>query len=801
MASFGCSEAGRASQAYDHARAAYIRGDLAEAAREAGDLAKRWEKSPDSPWHWKFRLLAAEILTAQSRYGDVQTLLAQGPPRRPELEQLYARYLIDRAALEITGRGNAAESIREGRQVAREPELLIRLDLVDGALALNRRDHAKAEQLFRAALDRSSNAGDQYLEALALNNLSVTSKRLNRYEASIDYALRAIAAAEKAKSRRTVALAEGNLGTAYAYLGQLDSAIEYEKRAVATNESIGAKSLVMTYLGELGLTYYRAERTADAIAQYRRAYDLANELKSTRDAERFAENLALALIKTQRWDEAAQWNDTAWTLASQTGAKASLPYLTRNRANIAWGRGEVEEAERQCRELLKTHAEQPSITWDTHALLGQIHAAAKRNPEANRDFEAALSTIESTRSDLLDPNFRITLLSRLITFYRDYVDVLVAQDDNLRALRVVDSSRARVLAERLGQNVRPAKIGDAAALRRFARESKLSIVSFWVTPRRSYAWLVDAAGVRRFALPDGAEIEKLVTNYRKVVEHSVVDPLPSAEGRALWDQVLAPIAAEIPKDGRVVVIPDGPLHRLNLETVAAATPAPHYWIEDVEVTVAPSIAILMAKAGAGTPQGGVLAIGAPDYRGSTYQDLPAAKSEIELVRSRFPKAVVKVGADATPAAYRASTPAQFGVIHFAAHAEANEEKPLESAVVLSQSAEGNRLRARDVIGIPIRAELVTLSACRSAGARTYAGEGLMGFAWAFLQAGARSVVAGLWEVNDDASGALMAKFYEGVAAKRGTACALRDAKLGMLREGKWKRAFYWGAFQVYAAGS
>ena len=106
-----------------------------------------------------------------------------------------------------------------------------------------------------------------------------------------------------------------------------------------------------------------------------------------------------------------------------------------------------------------------------------------------------------------------------------------------------------------------------------------------------------------------------------------------------------------------------------------------------------------------------------------------------------------------------------------------------------------------MVDIPIHAELVTLSACRSAGAREYAGEGLIGFAWAFLQAGARAVVAGLWDVSDGSAEPLMAKFYEGVNASRDPVKALREAKLWLLHGGaRFQKAFYWGAFQTYVGG-
>jgi CHAT domain-containing protein len=795
----GCSKTA-SDKAYEKARAAYVRGDLAAALEAARLHATSLQAAPNSPWLWRFRLLEAEILTTQAKFREAGELLAADAPRIPELEQLYARQLIDRASLEINRHGDPAESIREARRIAKESELRIRLDLVEGALALDGRDHARAEAFFRAALDRAAVEGQPFYEALALNNLSVSSKRMNRYEDSIEYGQRALAIGEKIGANRTAALAAGNLGASYAYLGQFEAALKYETRAVQVNESIGAKSLTMTYLGELGLIYDRADRASEAIPHYRRAYELANELGLKRDAERFAENLALALIGLKQWDEAARWNEIAWALSDETRATASFPYLLRNRAKIAWGRGHGDEAAQLCRELLKTHAEQPSIVWEAHELLGEVHMAGKRYAEANRSFEEALRVIDRTRSDLLDPRNRITLLSRLIKFYREYVDALVAQNEDARALRVADLSRARVLAERLGRDVQAGRTVEAAALRAFARSADVRVLSFWIAPKRSFAWLIGPAGVRRFELPPEEELAALVTAHREIAEHSIADPLAENAPRALWDRLLAPIAASIPKRSRVIVIPDGPLHRLNLETLPAAAPSPHYWIEDVELAVAPSISIAMSKAAAPLRDGSLLAIGAPDYKTVGYEPLPGAAAEIENLRGRFARSSLVTGAQATPPAYRSAGPEKYSVIHFAAHAEANVEKPLESAVVLARAGESYKLHAKDVIDIPIHAELVTLSACKSAGAQAYAGEGLMGFAWAFLHAGAKSVVAGLWEVSDAASAPLMAKFYEGVAAGRGASCSLREAKLALLREKGFGKAFYWGAFQAYVAG-
>jgi CHAT domain-containing protein len=100
--------------------------------------------------------------------------------------------------------------------------------------------------------------------------------------------------------------------------------------------------------------------------------------------------------------------------------------------------------------------------------------------------------------------------------------------------------------------------------------------------------------------------------------------------------------------------------------------------------------------------------------------------------------------------------------------------------------------------VPLRAELVTISACRGAGARSYSGEGLVGFAWAFLQAGAHNVIAGLWDVSDRSTSELMANLYSEMAKGLGPAEALRAAKLGLLKSsGPYRKPYYWAPFQLF----
>jgi CHAT domain-containing protein len=215
----------------------------------------------------------------------------------------------------------------------------------------------------------------------------------------------------------------------------------------------------------------------------------------------------------------------------------------------------------------------------------------------------------------------------------------------------------------------------------------------------------------------------------------------------------------------MVIVPDGALNTLNFETLPVPGETRHYWIEDVEIAVAPSLGTLSIKPSlSSSGERSVLLIGDPVPTDPKFPSLKYASAEMEAVSRAFSDRAAIYSADrATPAQYLASQPARFGIVHFTAHAEANAQSPLDSAVILSRDDGGYKLYARDVADRPLSADLVTISACRSAGERTYAGEGLVGFAWAFLRAGAQRVIAGLWDVDDRSTAELMGVVYSNLA--------------------------------------
>lgn len=144
----------------------------------------------------------------------------------------------------------------------------------------------------------------------------------------------------------------------------------------------------------------------------------------------------------------------------------------------------------------------------------------------------------------------------------------------------------------------------------------------------------------------------------------------------------------------------------------------------------------------------------------------------------------------------------YRILHFATHGLLNSTQPGLSGLVLSLVDRTGRpqdgfLRLHDVYNMDLAADLVVLSACQTALGKEVRGEGLVGLTRGFMYAGARSVVATLWPVEDAATAELMPRFYHALMKDGQTpAAALRSAQLALWERRRTRRPFYWAAFTL-----
>jgi CHAT domain-containing protein len=164
-----------------------------------------------------------------------------------------------------------------------------------------------------------------------------------------------------------------------------------------------------------------------------------------------------------------------------------------------------------------------------------------------------------------------------------------------------------------------------------------------------------------------------------------------------------------------------------------------------------------------------------------------------------------LGAAATEQLVKQRMPSA-SIIHFATHGRADMQRPGASVVVLSQPRDGTRpedglLHAYEIERMRLRARLVVLSACETGKGKVRGNEGILALDRAFLVAGAGAVVSSLWVVPDDATQALMTRFYTLLVNGHSADKALAEAMLVVRSTPKWADPVHWAAFRLVGAGS
>jgi CHAT domain-containing protein/Tfp pilus assembly protein PilF len=798
----GCGGRERAAQAaYSEAQSAYQKGDFGISLEKSRAGLRKW--APRSlAWGWQFRLLCAEDLISTNHNQEAGPLLdaVPGPPA-----DLMARWKMDQAnalALQPSETPRARELLRDASKLAAasgDDTILCLANLRLGALS----QYTEAEAYYHAALAAAERRHDLRLQTKARLALGYNRVHERRFDEAVPFLDEALANSRQCGDKALIATVLGNLGACYFRLGDLDRAMDPLTRADDLFREMGKRDYEQRVLALIGDIHLARGDFDGALAIHHRAEELAREVHNDESLGFALNNQAEASMVKGDLAAAQRFNEQALSVKRRLNDPHSLVYSELNAANLESLGGKYREAERHFAQVALAAREvgEFSVVWEAHGGLASVYRKTGRPKQAEAEYREAIGTIDRQWKKLSD-EWKVSFLApHLIRFFQDYVDFLIERGRPDTALEMAESSRARVLNQGLERQGDVPAAFRAATLLQTARAAHTVILSYWLSPRRSSVWVIGSGPLVRFDLPPDKEIAALVEKYMDTIRADG-DPLARRDpvADALYQAVLGPVYKLVPPGANVIVVPDGALDQINFETLVVAGPRPHYWIEDASIATAPSLRPLTSDIQDRARAPRLLLIGDPVLVGTDFLPLPNVKKEIAAVQEQFPQLThaVFTGADAVPERYAEAGPANFTTIHFATHATANRESPLNSAIILSHHGESFKLYARDVAQVPLRADLVTISACHSAGAKTYSGEGRMGFAWAFLLAGAQNVIASLWDMDDAGSVQIMRQLYAGIAAGQPPARALRTAKLALMRSSdRYKAPYFWGSLQVF----
>ncbi len=677
----------------------YLHGSLDVAQARADEARKKFSTagSVNPAWELKFRLLDAEILLRQSHPKEVVALLADGGESPPTAGDPAIKWNV-LCGLARSRLGRAEESARElgeARRLAESAHSALIGDVLRAeALVLRESGHAdQALDKFKSSLAAARQYGDLLLQALDLVDIGFASLQSGHYDQAVVLSQEAAAFAKSIQARRQLQIALGNIGWAEYNLGDFDNALANFLAAEQQAQEMRMVGKRVLWLQDAGLAEYKLGHWQEARKYDEEALQAALTLPAADEIDQIANiqtNLALLLYGQGEYDAAKTYCDAAMHAAGASKDVNVVAYATFLRGLVATRQGGEPEAERVLMSARQA-ATDPDLRTDIENALANLYAAGHRPRQAELWYRRSIQTFEDKRSSVQDETLRLSVFAYGDAIYRDYAEFLIASHRPIEALQLLDRSRARTLEEGLGfataefdaqgRGAADAQGRGAANAQAVARKLDAPILFYSLGPEKSYLWVVTAHDTHTFVLPRQRDIQSLVEDYQRAIQKST-DPLQTATASAssLYDVLIKPAAAMIPKASRIFILPDGVLHGLNFETlIEPGAGGFKYWIEEVTVTISSSIRLLSRSSAMPSTAAGrdLLLIGDPVQAEREFEALPNASAEMQRIEQHFsPEGQTVLGqARAVPAAYAMSGPDQYRYIHFVAHGTASRSSP------------------------------------------------------------------------------------------------------------------------------
>ena len=370
------------------------------------------------------------------------------------------------------------------------------------------------------------------------------------------------------------------------------------------------------------------------------------------------------------------------------------------------------------------------------------------------------------------------------------------------------------------------------------RQLDATLIEYSLGSRHLFAFVLSGGALNVVKLASRDEISTATSRLRDVLRDpespssAVRDAAQSVARLIIW-----PLRDKITAQ-RIIVVPDDSLHTIPFAVLPwSSEPNSLLIVDRAETAIAPSAMFLtrnhaVARSSETAPR--IELIGDPVFRVSDWRReclggnattsrelasgdrsvtdwteslprLPGTRIEVsevaKLARQTRPGSHVEtlLGCAAVAKALRSAADGGADLLHIATHARVDAQRPRLSALALTPDRDTGEATSAfgllDILGLKLKSRLVVLSACDTSRGRLLPGEGVLGPAQAFLQAGSAAVLASYWRIDDADTASFMQKFYTHLLAGHlSAAAALRSAQLEVAHASS---SHSWAAFALY----
>ena len=666
------------------------------------------------------------------------------------------------------------------------------------------------------ALPLAEQAGDRAWEALLYGQLGGAWLSLQQPEAA-DQALQSgLAIAAKLDAPATEAALRNNLGALRVQQQQYPAALAEFRRVVVLAEQTGNHGLLAK--AALGVAEAELQRDGDAAAVAAwtdRSAEAAAQLAPGRTRAYLLIRNAQTLRQLAAVTDAgrAQWLATAAERLQQAAEAADAGRDPRAAAFAYGYLGELYEQQQRYAEALaltetavfmaqQVHAPELRYRWEWQQ--GRIYRALGQDEQALEAYRRAAATLQSIRAEFTASSERIAANFRADAspLFLQLVDLLLRYSDS-----VPDKAQQQSLLKEARETMELLKTTElqdyfqddcVAAVR--ARIKGLdetilpgtAVLYPIVLPDRLELLLSLQSGlVRHTVLVTGAALEEQVHLFRKRLEKRTTRQY-LRQAMQLHEWLIDPLENDLENHhvDTLVIVP-GPA--LRAVPIAALHDGKDFLIRRFAVAMTPSLRLTDPR-----PirrQNVTLLLNGLTESVQGFPPLVHVSSELDSIHGLYGGKVYRDESYRKETVKQELIDQQYSIVHFATHGQFSGK--VKDSFILTYDGKISMDDLEEFVGVswfrddnPV--ELLTLSACETAAGDDTAALGLASVA---IKAGARSALASLWSINDQASSELVSLFYKQLQDPEiSKAQALQLAQVNFLDDLRYRHPSYWAPF-------
>ena len=497
--------------------------------------------------------------------------------------------------------------------------------------------------------------------------------------------------------------------------------------------------------------------------------------------------------------------------------------------------------------LMRKHRQQPSQGLDLRAFQASELARVRSLAALLRDTQTKIITGIDPELAEEERTLRQAILAKA-----EQTITLLAADYNKDQLHQLETSLTRlreqhkqVVQKLQKQNPRYDQIKETAnySVKQIQdliiEDDQTILLEYFLGRNGSYLWAITRNDAKVFQLEKADKITQAVKDVYEMLSDEPNNDTDKRLNKAtteLSKLVLGPVANQLDAR-RIIVVADGALNYIPFQLLPLNSGDPTPLVANYEVVNAPSASVLgqlrqerqqrprrtKILAAFGDPvfasnyqqfknsgSGELVAktdrdieVKGDEIDTSTIQPLHYSKSELKKLSDLAGSAaLIAKGFDASRGVLETTDFSKYAILHFATHGVLNPKNPENSGFFLSMfdldgKPQNGFITMQDVYSLHVPVDLVVLSACRTGLGKDVRGEGLIGLTRGFMHAGASSVVASLWKVDDEATAELMKNFYANMLQKdMAPAEALRAAQNTVRQNPLWQSPHFWAGFTL-----